>query len=186
MPGTLADILYDQADTKLVNQYKWYISDMGYAVWRGFEDGKQHTVRMHRLIMNALTGQIIDHRNGNRLDNRRQNLRFVTAKENANNNHSAKGYTWDKSKNKWMVRYKKQFYGRYNTELAAIKAYKLACSGKLYQVKSLTYPYRPVGVFKNKSNVSYQVRIIVDGKRLYKGKFKTIKEAELALIEMRG
>lgn len=39
---------------------------------------------LHRFIMNAEKGQIVDHINFNTLDNRRSNLRFVTAKESAN------------------------------------------------------------------------------------------------------
>lgn len=40
---------------------------------------------MHRFIMNAQKGQIIDHINGNGLDNRKENLRFCTHRQNAYN-----------------------------------------------------------------------------------------------------
>lgn len=45
---------------------------------------------MHRLIVGANPGDICDHRNGDRLDNRRCNLRLVSLNENARN-RSAKG-----------------------------------------------------------------------------------------------
>ncbi len=40
---------------------------------------------LHRLLMNAQQGQMIDHANGNTLDNRRANLRFATRRQNVIN-----------------------------------------------------------------------------------------------------
>ncbi|GAB4240843.1 MAG: hypothetical protein Kow0032_28700 [Methyloligellaceae bacterium] len=43
------------------------------------------TVYLHRLIMNAEPGDMVDHVNGDPLDCRRSNLRIVTASQNAAN-----------------------------------------------------------------------------------------------------
>lgn len=42
-------------------------------------------IRLHRLITNAPKGLVVDHINGNTLDNRRENLRVCTQKENTQN-----------------------------------------------------------------------------------------------------
>lgn len=76
--------LIDAADQWVLDGGKWCATWTGhkfYAV-RGTAKTRQS---MHRLVMAAQTGQIVDHINGNTLDNRRSNLRFVTLRENAVN-----------------------------------------------------------------------------------------------------
>lgn len=62
--------------------------------------------------------EYIDHRNRNRLDARRENLRFVTPQINVansslrvDNTSGFKGVTWDKANNKWIAQV--QFQGRH-------------------------------------------------------------------------
>ncbi len=59
-----------------------------------------------RFIMGAEKGDIVDHINGNTLDNRKCNLRIVTTRENCQNRHDERtsrfpGVHWDKSKQLW-------------------------------------------------------------------------------------
>jgi hypothetical protein len=49
------------------------------------ESGRHRTVLMHRFILGMDGADIVDHINGNGLDNRRVNLRFASAKESARN-----------------------------------------------------------------------------------------------------
>jgi hypothetical protein len=152
MAGSVADILYDPEDEPIFLSHKWHVSDSGYAVWRGVADGRKQTVRLHRLIMNAPPNTPVDHRNGNKLDNRRVNLRLCTTRENAANKHGVVGYTWDRSKRKWLVRYRQRFYGRYDTEDEAKIAYKLACSGVPYPKRQRRPKYHlPTGVLRTKA-----------------------------------
>jgi hypothetical protein len=52
------------------------------------ENGIQKSEKMHHVIMgNPPEGLMIDHINGNGLDNRKCNLRFVTNRENCQNKH---------------------------------------------------------------------------------------------------
>lgn len=57
---------------------------------RGVEDGPG-TVYMHRVVIGAKKGQVVDHINGNRLDNRRANLRFCSQSENSANSNKKCG-----------------------------------------------------------------------------------------------
>lgn len=117
---------------KKYNHLTWHLSDTGYVMGRY----NKKRARLHRLIMNCPEGMTVDHLNGDRLDNRKSNLRICTQSENAKNRHNEKGYCYDKSRNKYMVRYNNKFYGRYATEEEAKRAYRLACSGVEYQKNS--------------------------------------------------
>lgn len=172
--------LVDDVDVELVAGIRWHVNDTGYAVNRTHGT----TTRMHRLINKTPHKLFTDHKNGDTLDNRKSNLRTVTATENAKYKHGTIGYCWDKSKNKWMVRYRNKFYGRYETEVEAKEAYKLARSGVLYGKRERRQMYYlPIGVFKNKSNRGYQAKAQINGKRFYLGTFATIEEAEKAYLD---
>lgn len=79
--GRLA--LVDDADYAELSQHKWFVDHYGYAV-RNFPRSlcKTRDIRMHRVILNAPDGMTVDHINGNRLDNRRCNLRLATDAQN--------------------------------------------------------------------------------------------------------
>ncbi len=76
-------ILADAADAATVMKYSWCLSKTGYAVAN--IGGK--VTKMHRYIIGetCCSGRIVDHKNGNPLDNRRKNLRICTYAENARN-----------------------------------------------------------------------------------------------------
>lgn len=82
--------LVDEADAALVAGKTWTgtrKTGPAYADHHWFEDGVRRRISMHRLIMGLATGdpRVVDHRDGNRLNNTRANLRVCTAAENALN-----------------------------------------------------------------------------------------------------
>ena len=98
-------IKVDDEDYPLLSRFKWYVSDTGYAITQ-MRDAKH--LKMHHLVWGAIEQRklVIDHLNNDRLDNRKSNLRLCSQEDNTNNRKDTKGYCWDKSKNKYIVRYK--------------------------------------------------------------------------------
>lgn len=106
-------VLVDDEDLERVLKLKWHINTIGYVVsdqrktHKGKRDGK--VVLLHRFILDFPDSQI-DHKNQNRLDNRKENLRLATKAENMMNRgapkHSKtgiKGVIWDNTRQKYRV-----------------------------------------------------------------------------------
>lgn len=91
-------ILVSPEDIDYLRQFRWYVSDKGYAVCRS----SKKTLRMHRVVLERSLGRRLevneypDHKHGNTLDNRRSELRVATRSQNTANSrrrHSSKsGY----------------------------------------------------------------------------------------------
>ena len=127
--------IVDAEDYERLKQYKWHVDkgdSTNYAA-RGIV-GKNF--RMHREILGAPKGLVVDHINHNGLDNRRSNLRLCTVRQNNMNRRPSrrknkwsrfKGVSWDKQRRLFtayiqqdgkMVR-----LGRFESEVEAAKAY---------------------------------------------------------------
>jgi hypothetical protein len=74
------------------NWYPFYEETMdSYYIVGGIKvDGKKKTIRLHRLIMNAPDGYVVDHISGDTTDNRRCNLRICKDRENSMNRKNRK------------------------------------------------------------------------------------------------
>jgi hypothetical protein len=130
--------IVDTEDYDWLMQWKWYFGGKQYAVrmqYCGMLNGKSKLkmICMHRLILDTPSGMFTDHVNGNRLDNRRSNLRICTRQQNAYNQMTSKGssiykgVTWNKNAEKWQaqIRYANTNYylGCFTDEVKAACAY---------------------------------------------------------------
>lgn len=93
-------------------------------------------VRAHRVIWKLKYGhdpEDIDHINGDRTDNRIDNLRSVSRSENMRNTKRhvdspcpIPGVSWDKSRSKWMVRVCSGHLGRFDSLSEALRVRRAA------------------------------------------------------------
>jgi len=103
-------VLVDDGSEFLLD-YTWSLRTDGYAcTWQG-----RYCLLMHRLIMGLKKNNPmqVDHKNRNRSDNRKCNLRIVTSSQQRQNtssqiNKSSKyrGVCWDKERQKWKAQVK--------------------------------------------------------------------------------
>jgi hypothetical protein len=142
--------IVDAADFTWLNTHKWHASPGcdGYAC---SSIGGKH-VFMHRLIMNPPAGLVVDHINGNKQDNRRDNLRVCTAAQNARNKRKLggtsrfKGVFWDARSGKWVAaiscRGKKIHLGRFDNEVEAAQAYDRMAIRLFSEFAHLNFPQK--------------------------------------------
>jgi len=76
--------IVDAADFEWLSQYRWHVCRRGYQfyAWRWCNG---HRLLMHREIMKTPPGMVVDHINGNGLDQRRRNMRNCTQEQNLHN-----------------------------------------------------------------------------------------------------
>lgn len=132
--------LVDDADYDWLNQWKWYANKIKgnfYAVRNSPRiNGKQSKIRMSRVILGLEQDDKHegDHQNHNTLDNRRNNLRICSHRQNTFNRKSHsdsiskfKGVSWYKRYKNWQahisINRKQKNLGQFNTEKEAAKAY---------------------------------------------------------------
>ncbi len=108
--------LVDDEDFEQLNRYKWCANknfNNFYALRTVVLKGGRHkTIKMHREILGLADPKIlIDHRDGNGLNNQRENLRICTNQQNRRNSRKRKrtssqykGVSFFKRKKKWHAR----------------------------------------------------------------------------------
>jgi hypothetical protein len=75
------ELLFDLADLPLILKHTWHLGKRGYPATHT----RRGTVVLHRLLFPEADGMEIDHINGDKLDNRRVNLRACTHQQNGFN-----------------------------------------------------------------------------------------------------
>lgn len=77
-----------------------------------FKGKGEKQIYLHRWLMNAPKGMVVDHKNDNPLDNRRSNLQIITHAQNlqkkkpgSNNKSGVRGIYQDKKSGNWKVEF---------------------------------------------------------------------------------
>ena len=147
--GKVAQV--DDEDFEELNQFKWCAGKYGkmhYAMRQSATlNGKRRIIRMHYAIVGKLPDLEIDHIDGNGLNNQKSNLRFVTHRQNGQNNKNAiktsqyPGVCLDKRRNKWIAQIQingaNKFLGYFTSEINAFNTYRKAVNVIGEQVISL-------------------------------------------------
>lgn len=146
---------------------KWHKSSAGYARRSIYADKKVQTQYMARLIWETIYGPIpenmeVEHKNQNKLDNTRRNLRLATVSENHKNvpklrgRSIYKGVAYHKRFNKWQsyasLNGKKVFLGYYKYQYQAALAYNRYANkhyGKFKNLNKIPVNLRKEGYVKN-------------------------------------
>jgi hypothetical protein len=123
--------LVDAADAALVDERRWTIQrapgDLRYAISQRSVGGRNVQTLMHRLILGDEAREHTDHKNGDGLDNRRENLRPCSHAENMQNRnrHPLRGISQLPS-GRWRVRVRDTHSGVFDTVDEAIEAARTA------------------------------------------------------------
>lgn len=132
--------IVDNEDFDSLNVFKWHTQTDGFNFYAARTDrtaGKRNIILHHAIIGKPCKGMQVDHINGDGLDNRKQNLRVVTASQNQwnskirkDNVSGQKGVAFVKKEKSWVVHIqtngKRKYLGYFHEKKDAIKAYKNA------------------------------------------------------------
>lgn len=149
--------IVSQKDYNILSKYNWFKSKYGYVVSK--INGKN--IRMHRIILNVKENDIVDHINGNRLDNRETNLRITNLQLNGENKKKTKlnatskylGVCYHKQRNKYIssIRHnnKRHYLGIFKTEIEAAECRDIYIVRNKLDHLTLNFPEKK-NIYQNK------------------------------------
>lgn len=153
--------LVDDDDYEFLSQYKWHLDRHPHNLYAKRNSlaseglGRRMRFPMHRIIMKVTDKNIvIDHKDGNGLNNQKSNLRIcshpqnmMNRKPNKNGVSRYKGVYYDKDAKRWRagVALNNRTYsvGRFKTEIEAAMAYNkkaLELYGEFAQINKIESP----------------------------------------------
>lgn len=138
--------IIDEEDSGDILKYKWRVDTTGYASRCFYDNGKVRNTKMHRQILKAPEGYDVDHINGDRLDNRRENIRICTRTQNCMNSgprkgsSQYKGVSFHKQRQKWQAKLQQTYLGLYECEIEAAKTYDRAAYQGFGEYAFLNFP----------------------------------------------
>jgi hypothetical protein len=131
-------IKFDIVDIPIITLHYWTVRlcDMARVYNKGL-------VSMAKILMNPPKEKLVDHINGNALDNRRTNLRIATCAQNLWNSGPRRGRLYKgsyKDKTKWKTIIQGQHIGTFETEIEAAKAYDMEAIIRFGEFAKLNFP----------------------------------------------
>jgi hypothetical protein len=156
-PGKIA--IVDACDFEFLSKIRWSLSKEKYA--RGYLNGKVQS--MHRIILGVTNPKIlVDHKNIDSLDNRRDNLRTCTSQENLRNmrkhrgSSKYRGVSWCPQANKWRVSLTisgvRTYHGFYENEEEAARLFDSLIIDVHGEFASLNFPVLAEQALKPKTD----------------------------------
>ena len=142
--------IVDAEDYERLAQYKWYAVKKGHRFY-AYRTKDHKSIGMHRDVMNAAKGLVVDHIDGDGLNNCKSKLRVCTYAENTlnrwprcNGRSRYKGLSWQKRTGKWEVRItkcgKRTYLGTFEDEIKAAMAYDRKAEVLFGQFAYLNFP----------------------------------------------
>ena len=209
--------LVDDEDYEKLSQWKWYAqyrkgTGCYYAIRSDYSGDSQKSVYMHRYILGLEAGEkkVINHKNHNTLDNRKENIEICSHKENIRfsrkKKSSTKGYKGIyrvNSSRKWTAQIsvdgERIYLGVFSNEKDAALAYDWGAKkyfGKFAYVNfpEIKNPPEPISEARIKSSKfkgvswhrvakKWQAYIDINRKRKHLGLYSTEEEAYQAYLE---
>ena len=158
----------DDTDFEKVNQYRWSVLSVKLKNGTKFyAQCNKLKIRMHQFILKkARKGYVIDHINGNSLDNRRENLREATLSQQNQNKASKNEYlgvSWNENNKKYQCHALKEYIGLFDDEKSAAIEYD-------------KYIIRKLGKLGSRLNFDYNTPEQVESIKLEKCPVETRKQ----------
>jgi HNH endonuclease/AP2 domain-containing protein len=137
---------FDLDDYEKVDRHPWQSNRYGYA--RACIGTKKQNILLHRFLLDAPTTLEVDHINGNRLDNRRSNLRLSTSQTNAWNRRPKNGNRFKGIRRRTQKRWLASIYfenkqitiGNFDSPEEAARAYDVKAKELFGEFARLNFP----------------------------------------------
>lgn len=144
--------IVDDEDFAMVSQFKWNAGCTADGVWyakRRIPGNK--SMKMHRFILGAQSGELVDHIDGDELNNTRANIRIATPRQNMHNRKSTqgsstpfKGVFWERKSGRFRVQIKANgeclYLGLFEDVIDAALAYDSAARRIHGEFARLNFP----------------------------------------------